>query len=171
MAGNWQFFGRRWLNPSDPNDREILEQRYHTLCADFPAFKCCLKDSFFSTLACVITSWSSQLNNTARGRSAVAKARPRTRTRKQSGKDPASGNDGKRPHGATGGTAAAQARSPPMRLPCIPLRDLLFVSLQTNTCTHFFQRATHAAQCFAPFGKPKDSHDVNKSAHTCTRSN
>ena len=56
-AGHWLFSNRRWLDPQDPSERQILEFNYSTLCASYPVFAHCSKKTFIDCLTRVTASW------------------------------------------------------------------------------------------------------------------
>jgi hypothetical protein len=60
MAGKRLFCNRRWLNPTDPIDRENLERSYDALTSQFPAFARCPRNDFLQILAEVCTAASSE---------------------------------------------------------------------------------------------------------------
>ena len=60
MAGKRLFCNRRWLNPTDPIDRENLVHSYDALTSQFPAFARCPRKEFLQILAEVCTAASSE---------------------------------------------------------------------------------------------------------------
>ncbi len=58
VAGHWLFSRRRWLNPSDDDDRRALEEGYHRLCVMLPAFKACQLSTFLQVLGRTAESWA-----------------------------------------------------------------------------------------------------------------
>ena len=68
FAGNWIFCNRRWLCPSDPEDRFVLENNYACLAAAFPPFAAaCTKEKFLRHLSEVTAVWESALNGSNSG--------------------------------------------------------------------------------------------------------
>ena len=59
-AGHWLFSNRRWLDPEDPSERQILEFNYSALCTSYPAFANCSKKTFIDCLTGVTASWLSR---------------------------------------------------------------------------------------------------------------
>eukprot|EP00292_Cryptomonas_paramecium_P023458 CAMPEP_0113697362 /NCGR_PEP_ID=MMETSP0038_2-20120614/22093_1 /TAXON_ID=2898 /ORGANISM="Cryptomonas paramecium" /LENGTH=187 /DNA_ID=CAMNT_0000620367 /DNA_START=33 /DNA_END=592 /DNA_ORIENTATION=+ /assembly_acc=CAM_ASM_000170 len=57
-AGDLVFCRRRWLRPSNPADRQVLERNYESLCFAFPCFSSCPLPTFLDTLENVAASWS-----------------------------------------------------------------------------------------------------------------
>jgi hypothetical protein len=58
VAGHWLFSRRRWLNPSDEDDRRALEEGYRRLCVILPAFKACQLSTFLQVLGRTAESWA-----------------------------------------------------------------------------------------------------------------
>jgi hypothetical protein len=57
-AGNWLFCFRRWRDPRNTEDLEVLEREYARLCSAFPRFAdACSKDRFLSCIDDICSSW------------------------------------------------------------------------------------------------------------------
>jgi hypothetical protein len=59
-AGTLLFAGRRWLDPSNAHDFELLDQQFDRLCT-FPSFNTCTRDNFMQTLSDVCETWTRRL--------------------------------------------------------------------------------------------------------------
>ena len=77
VAGSWLFSGRRWLDPSDPEDRTMLDLHYDNLCTLVPQFCRCSRERFLSAISAVIASWSRRCSDAAEN-SASAPPSPRS---------------------------------------------------------------------------------------------
>ena len=58
IFGDRLFTGRRWLQPTHPSDRALLDAAYDHLCGHFSVFAACPRDRFLQTLADVTAAWS-----------------------------------------------------------------------------------------------------------------
>jgi len=57
-SGSLLFRNRRWLRPSNSDDRSQLEHNFQDLCSQFPRFSQCSLSVFLDTIDQVSTSWS-----------------------------------------------------------------------------------------------------------------
>jgi hypothetical protein len=66
-AGNWLFCNRRWLDPLNRDERQILESNYDGLCASFPVIATmCTKARFILCVMDVHVAWSDRIAESSR---------------------------------------------------------------------------------------------------------
>ena len=66
LAGNWVFAYCRWLDPLVPQDHHTLHCNYNRLCADFPGFQACSRDTFLKVLSDLSLSSSRRVARNSR---------------------------------------------------------------------------------------------------------
>jgi hypothetical protein len=57
-AGNWLFANRRWSDPNDPEELQLLVDGHHRLCSLFPEFAACSLPTFLRCIGETAQRWA-----------------------------------------------------------------------------------------------------------------